>query len=342
MLLSMSRCSSQRSALAAWAVAVFTILSAVGANAEGSGPSERLPTPSTVKAVAGADFHLYGLAHDLGIFDKYNIKLEETRATVGGIALVPIIVSGEADTSDPGVTAPIIARSKGAKVTAVAASYSTGGDFDTVRYFARSDSDIKSAKDLEGRRVAVANVGATPDIILTVWLNKNGAASDKVQRIAIPYANQIDALLNNQVDAIGVIGVIYSALEKSPDAQKLRLLFRDRDGLPSDKMLAAYFFTDEFIAKKPEVIRAFVSALKETLGWVRDNPAEARAMIAKHYDLKPENVVTPQWPANLCLDATAAAEWVAALQSVGQVKSDSELESPTSWMTNQFNPDCRQ
>lgn len=302
-------------------------------------PALKLPNPTNIKGINAPNFLLYIIAKDAGFLERYNITLTETHATVGGVAIMPIIVSGEADVVENGASSAIIARSRGAKVTSVAAGYTAGGDFDTTRYYVRKGSGIKSAKDLDGKRVAVVSVGATPDIALSVWLGKNGVKNGQVQRIAIPYANMTDALLNDQVDAIGLIDVFYRPLEAGDAGSKVELLFRDREGLPTDKLFLSYTFSDDYIAKNPAVIKAFIAALKETLTWVRANPQEARKIISEHYKLPLEKLSEPMWPDNLCIDPKAGAEWASALEEVGQVQKGS-LKSPNEWMTNEFNPDC--
>lgn len=325
---------------AALSAVAMTGLSANVALAQ-SNPPERLVEPTTITEISGADIHLHTIAKDTGILEKYNITLNENLATVGGVALMPIMVSGQANTTDPGISATIIARSTGAPVTAVAAGYMAGGDVDTSRFYVRADSPIKTAKDLEGKRVAIMSIGSTPDIALAVWLGKNGADSAQVQRVAIPYANMMDALEHDQVDAISLVGVFYRPLEKSDKASQVRLLFRDRDGLPTDKLFLAYAFTNEYIAQHPDVVKAFIAAIKETAVWVVAHPEETVEIVSKHYKLPAENLALPAWPKNLCIDKAAAEEWAAALLQVGQIKKDS-LPATDEWITNKFNPDCPQ
>lgn len=327
-----------RTIAAAMSMVALSSLGAVNAFGQAM-PPERLPQLTTIKEISGADFHLHTIAKDVGILDKYNIKLEETLATVGGVALIPIIVSGEANTTDPGISATIIARSTGARITAVAAGYTAGGEVDSARYYVRADSPIKSAKDLEGKRVAIMSIGSTPDIALTVWLGKNGADSKTVQRVAIPYANMTDALLNNQVDAISLVGVFYRPLEKSENGPKVRMLFRDRDGLPTDKLFLGYTFTNDYLEKNPDVVRAFIAAIKEAALWVKANPEQTLKVVSDHYKLPITNLALPSWPENLCIDKDAAKQWAEALVQVGQVKQGALPETPD-WMTNRFNPGC--
>lgn len=327
-----------RVAMTCAALFSLAFINAVEVRAE-EAPALKLPQPTTITGINAPNFLLYIIAKDAGFLEKYNIQLTEQHATVGGVAIMPILVSGQADVVENGASSAIIARSRGAKVTAVAAGYTAGGDFDTTRYYVGKDSNIKSAKDLIGKRVAVVSVGATPDIALSIWLGKNGVENGQVQRIAIPYANMTDALMNGQVDAIGLIDVFYRPLEAGENAAKVDLLFRDREGLPTDKLFLSYTFSDDYIAKHPDVIKAFIAALKETLVWVRAHPAEANKIISEHYKLPLDKLSAPFWPDNLCIDPAAATEWATALEHVGQVEKGA-LKSPTDWMTNEFNPDC--
>jgi ABC-type nitrate/sulfonate/bicarbonate transport system substrate-binding protein len=150
----------------------------------------------------------------------------------------------------------------------------------------------------------------------------------------------VDALLHDQVDAIGLFGLYYIPLEKSDNASKIQMLFRDRDALPTDKLYVAYVFTNDYIAAHPAIVKAFIAAVKEAAVWVEAHPDETLKIISDHYKLPRENLALPSWPKGLCIDTAAAEEWASALQRVGQVKKDA-LPPTSVWLTNKFNPACR-
>ena len=134
------------------------------------------------------------------IAPKYGLQIEE-RVFAKGLDIIPAILAGEIDIAASALDAAIAGRAAGAPVYVVA-GFARGG----VRIVGRSDLNLKTVRDLKGRKVGVARGGAQ-ELCLLAELGKAGLTwSDKgdkdVQILYLAYADINGALLNKSIDAM--------------------------------------------------------------------------------------------------------------------------------------------
>jgi NitT/TauT family transport system substrate-binding protein len=134
------------------------------------------------------------------IAPKYGLQIEE-KVFAKGLDIIPAILAGEIDIAASALDAAIAGRAAGAPVYVVA-GFAKGG----VRIVGRSDLNLKTVRDLKGRKVGVARGGAQ-ELCLLAELGKAGLTwSDKgdkdVQILYLAYADINGALLNKNIDAM--------------------------------------------------------------------------------------------------------------------------------------------
>jgi NitT/TauT family transport system substrate-binding protein len=134
------------------------------------------------------------------IAPKYNLKIDE-KVFAKGLDIIPAILAGDIDVAASALDAAIAGRAAGSPVYVVA-GFAKGG----VRIVGRSDLNLKSVRDLKGRKVGVARGGAQ-ELCLLAELQKHGLTwSDKgdkdVQLIYLAYADLNAALLGKNIDAM--------------------------------------------------------------------------------------------------------------------------------------------
>lgn len=300
----------------------------------------RLPTTVKFKQGAGTDLLPEYIAKEKGFFTAYNLDVELVPAKVGGVAWIPLLASGQIDaTAGAGVSAPIISRGNGAKVIAVAAGFVTTDTFHNFSLYARKGTPAAKPADLVGKRIAIANAGSTIDIGIDAWLRGGGIEPNQVKKVVIPYANMPTALLSDQVDVIGVTGVVMDPWMKSnpAKAETVELVRHDSDLLPSNKLFTAYSMREDYVRDHPDVVKAWIAAMTEATDWIVKNPREAAdiAVAAKAIPTA-DNVQVPGWPKGLCIDASESRTWMNIIEGAGQVKAGAV--DTTQWFTNDANP----
>ena len=144
--------------------------------------------------------HYAAVSYMKELAPKYNLEIKEQMFTKG-LDIVPAIISGDIDIAASGLEGAIAGRASGAKAYIVA-GFAKGG----VRLVGRSDLNLKSVKDLKGRKVGVTR-GGPQELCLLAELAMAGLTwSDQpgkdVQLVYLSYPDLNQALQANQLDAI--------------------------------------------------------------------------------------------------------------------------------------------
>ena len=96
-----------------------------------------------------------------------------------------------------------------------------------------ADSDIKTAKDLIGKKIAVNTLGANSEAVLDTWFEQEGltkAEQDQITLVVLPPLDTPVALEKGQVDAAVLMSIGYKRPQRSGRAPNRR--HRRRGGRP--------------------------------------------------------------------------------------------------------------
>lgn len=199
-----------------------------------------------------------------GVYAKHDLEVELVKSG-GGSAAVAAVLSGAADFGYVnGYTAinafktgfPIQMVS-GANVNAVPPAQPAQG------VFVAKDSAITTAKDLAGKKIAVNEINGINQIVTSGWLAANGVPADQVSFVALPFAEQVPAVLRGQV-AAAQLG--YSLLgDHNADVRSLA----DPFGSSGKIYIATYVAAKDFVGKGDAAER-FHAALTETMRQLQD------------------------------------------------------------------------
>ncbi len=113
------------------------------------------------------------VAKDLKLFDKYGLNVDLVMIT-GGARSVAALLSGSTQFATGSGTAPLQAFARGSDVTILAASYNK------FPYSFVVKPDIRSAKDLRGKKIGILNFGGSNDIALQLALREWGLKPQEV------------------------------------------------------------------------------------------------------------------------------------------------------------------
>lgn len=238
-----------------------------------------------VLKIAGlADVHA---AQQLGYFREQGLELNLTTAGNGN-DLMTALQSGKLDITlaIPGVA--MQAREKGYNVSLILQNevVSTSGP-DTGALIVKTDSPIKSLKDLAGKKVAVVGIGNQGAVATMYTLKKNGVDPSSVQFVEISNPQMNPVLQQGQVDAISQVEPFTSQIITSGDGRSLSWVLVE--ALPA-MPLGAFWAQDDWIAKNPDVAKGFATAMQKGIEYMNANPEEAKRIVADYTGLKPEVV----------------------------------------------------
>ena len=159
-----------------------------------------------------------------------------------------------------------LARSSGVPVKTVAAYFGET----TARIFAAVNGPIKTAKDLNGKRIGVIS-GTHTSYRTVLYINqKMGITAEPVSIGTL--SNNVEALKAGQIDALYSAEGAALALVDSGD---LRLVLPLADIYPKPYTAVVIWATDDLIETNPDLVGKFVNATLEIVGYLKANPGYA-------------------------------------------------------------------
>ncbi|GGJ79787.1 thiamine biosynthesis protein [Streptomyces camponoticapitis] len=237
------------------------------------------------------------LGKEKGFYEKHGIGLTLTPAQ-GGAAIVPGVVSGDFQFGFSNVTSLLVAQSKKVPLKAVANGVAStgeeGADFGGITV--KKDSPLRSAADLEGKKVAVNTLKNIGDTSVKASVEKAGGDPSRVEFVELPFDQMPAALDAGQVDAAWVVEPGLATIK----AQGGRVIASNYVDVAPDLTVAMYFTSTAYAKQSPEVVKAFQDATRESLAYADSHPDEVRRVITTYTKI-PEatlkNVTLPKWPA---------------------------------------------
>jgi NitT/TauT family transport system substrate-binding protein len=216
----------------------------------------------------------YGV--EMGFFRKAGLDVEVT-SMQSGAAVAPAVSSGAIDIGSSNFVSLAIAHERGFPFVFLAPSGIYSSKAPTLGLVVAKDSPIKTARDLNGKTIAVDSIKNISYITFAAWLDKNGGDISKVKFVELPFPQMVPSVASGRVDAASVSEPFLSQAL----AGDLRMLAKDGDALGHDFVEGAFFSTAEYAKTHPDVVRKFAAAMAETARWANRNPDTAWKILEK-------------------------------------------------------------
>jgi NitT/TauT family transport system substrate-binding protein len=212
------------------------------------------------------------VAKEMGFFAESNIEPEFVNFE-GGTQTLRGSVSGGLDITGTSSDPAIIAAARGAG-TKVLGTYSH-----KLSQSMAVQGDIKSCKDLKGKRIGIQEVGAFNEVMSRAVLASCGLTQKDVQYVFISTKGRVAGLLANQIDtAILHVDQALVAIKKKPD---LRILVNLWEPLPK-WLYAAYIAPEKEIASNRQLYIDIMTALVKANRFMYRDKAKTVEIAAKY------------------------------------------------------------
>ena len=208
-----------------------------------------------------------------GFFKKRDLTLEITYTAGGGETLQPVI-SGAVDIGvGVGTSAAIGAFAKGAPVRIIGGNTTGAGD---LMWFVRSDSPIKTMKDVNGHTFAYGSTGSSTQIVGRALLKQFDVDAKMVALGNM--AATTTATLSGQVD-VGWTSAPY--VFDLLNAGRIRIIVTGADAKEYvDQTVRVIAANADSLKTKADAIRRYVDGYRETLNWMYSDDPAAIATVA--------------------------------------------------------------
>ncbi|GLP70786.1 metal ABC transporter substrate-binding protein [Streptomyces sp. TUS-ST3] len=286
-------------ALAAGALLVTA--SACGSSGDSGAPDSGSSSGGTTTVKLGlipiVDVAPVYLGQQKGFYGKHGLKLEISTAS-GGAAIVPGVASGQFQFGFSNVTSLLIAQSSGVPIKAVsngiASTGVAGKDFAGIAV--QKGSSIRSAKDLEGKKVAINTLKNINESAVRESVRKDGGDPDKVKFVELAFDQMPAALDSGQVDAACAVEPALATIK----GQGGQVIASPMVDVAANTTVAMYFTSTRYRQQNADVVKRFQEATAESLAYADAHPDEARQIITTYTKIPASvlaQVTLPKWPA---------------------------------------------
>ncbi|MFF5183521.1 ABC transporter substrate-binding protein [Streptomyces sp. NPDC000345] len=248
------------------------------------------------------------LGIEQGFYEKHGLKLSITTAQ-GGAAIVPGVVSGQFQFGFSNMTSLMVAQSNNVPVKAVSNGIASTGvqgeDFGAITV--KKGSPIRSAKDLEGKKVAINTLKNINETAVRASVRTAGGDPDRVKFVELAFDQMPAALDSGQIDAAMVVEPALATVKSQGGVEIASPLV---DVAP-DLTVAMYFTSAQYEAKNPDVVKKFQEATAESLAYADSHPDEVRQIVTTYTKIPASvlaQVTLPKWPAEANRSSIEALE----------------------------------
>lgn len=264
------------------------------------------------------------LGQQKGFFKEKNIELTLELAQ-GGAAITPAVVGGQYQFGFSNVTSLMIGRTKNLPLVVVSAGAAStgkvGADFGGLIV---KSPEITGPAGLAGKKVAVNTLNNIGDTVVRNVVTKAGGDASKIQFVELPFPDMPAALDKGDIDGAFVVEPFLTAAV-SAGARNVSSIYAETDpNLP----VGVYFTTDKLRSEKPDLVKRFTEAMKQSQAYAQDHPDEARQILSSYTKIAPETiakVTLPRFPPDI--DRGALKVLADLAKKDGLVTKDVDLDA---------------
>jgi sulfonate transport system substrate-binding protein len=171
----------------------------------------------------------------------------------------------------PAITGFLNSENNNVKILAGAAS---GG----ASFIVHPDSEILSASDFAGKKIATPQIGNTQDVSLRSYLSENGLKSaDKGGSVIIyniPNPDIYTLFVKGDIDGAWVAEPWATILETELGGKRL---FHEEDLWPNKKFASVLLIGNaDYVKKHSQLVSSLLNSHHDTATWINQNPLETR------------------------------------------------------------------
>ena len=312
-----------RKPLAVLLSAALVLGSAAACGSDNPPSTPGTPDKVTAGVIAILDVAPIYLGKQQGIFAKHNIDLTLAQAQ-GGAAIVPAVLNGQYQFGFSNVVSLLLARSNNVAIRVVAnGNNSTGSPSADFGGLVVKDPNIKSPKDLVGKKVATNTLKNIVDTTVKTIVAKDGGDASKVSFVELAFPDMAGAMDAGNVDGIFVVEPFLSAAK----AKGWKVIGSYADVDPN-LCVALYFTSTDLLGKNPDLVKRFTDAMKESLAYAQSHPDDARNIITTYTTIKADAVkglTLPKWPTEI--DATSIDKLAGLAVTYGLLTTKPDLKT---------------
>ena len=222
---------------------------------------------------AGAEAYY---ASERGFF-RNNGLAADVRVSGNGAEITAAVIAGSLDIGYSNTLSIALAHERGFPIVMLY----PGSDYDSVVpatvLMVATDSPIRTAKDLNGKTIAINGLGTLVQLAVVSWIDENGGDATQVHFIELNTSATFAAVESHRVDAaIGTEPFL------SANRNSIRVLAPGFDGISKSFVTGAWFTSKTFATEHADFCKAFIESIKQTATWANAHRAESAKLLAAY------------------------------------------------------------
>ncbi len=277
------------------AIRTIVLFALIGAALGASSPgySQAAP-PAAVRlgVIPSIGAALGYIAQQQGYFEKHNLKVELVPMNSGS-AIAEAVAGGSLDAGFSDVISIANARSRGLPFEYIAAGILNTPAFSQGGLIVKSDSQLQTAKALNGQVVAVNALNSISSLEAQVWIDANGGDSKTVKFIEAPLPQMPVAVAQGTVAAAVAGEPIFAMAVARGDMRVVRFT---KSGIAPTFMLNGWFSTTDWVGKNRAAAVQLAAAMHDAAVWANANRAGTERILVDSLKLPPaiaQSLVAP-------------------------------------------------
>lgn len=222
----------------------------------------------------------FAIAKEKGWFKEVGLDVTGFLTSAGGGTTVRNALASDLPYGEVALPAVLAAIQQGGfDLTIVHAGVASVAD--QVWITKKDDERIKTLADLKGKRLGYSSPKSVTDMITSMMLDANSLTGQVERKSVGGIGTGLAALREGGVDMTYVTEPVWSK-----EKDNYRAVFNSSDWAPRVMQTVGVVRTD-FLKKNPELIRGIVQARRRGVEFIRSNPDEAAAILAREYKIDP-------------------------------------------------------
>jgi ABC-type nitrate/sulfonate/bicarbonate transport system substrate-binding protein len=220
-------------------------------------------------------------AEAAGLVDQSGLSLH-VENLYAGAAVQAAVAGGSADIGLTNVSSLATAREKGLPLVMIAPAALYTSKQSTSVLMVALDSPMHTARDLNGKTIAVNGLKSISQLGPEIWIDKNGGDSTTVHFIDMPFAEMPQAIATHRIDAALVAEPQATAATK--EARRFANVY---DAIGTRFLITAWFSTASWVSANPDLARKFAAMIYRTAAWSNTHHAQTADVLVNITKLDP-------------------------------------------------------
>lgn len=210
-----------------------------------------------------------------GFFKRAGVDVEVSSMS-NGAAIVSAVVSGAADIGSSNPISVAVAVQRGLPLTCIAPSAYYTPKAPTSALVVSQNSPIKTARDLNGKTIAINGLMNIGQLAVMAWMDNNGGDSKSAHFVEMTFTDMLAGLGNGRID--GALILEPALTEAMKDNRVLSHAF---DAIGQRFFLGVYFCTQAYAKQHGDTLVRVTEGLRNASNWANGDPKDADVILSK-------------------------------------------------------------